>query len=84
MANRTNSGWSRGQYFSGPWGQPVVDAVSVTGVSAAAVVFSVFTGYVEIEGPPSVTWSDVSDAQTPSWSQVSTSQTPDWSGNIAA
>ena len=51
---------------------------------AAAIVSSVFTGYIEIEGPPSITWSDVSDAQTPSWSQISTSQTPDWSGNIAA
>jgi len=83
MANRTNSGWSRGQYFSGPWGQPVVDAVSVTGVSAAAVVSSVQL-WQAVEGPPSITWSDVSDAQTPSWSQISTSQTPNWSGNIAA
>ena len=83
MANRTNSGWSRGQYFSGPWGQPATDNIEVTGVSAAAIVSSVQL-WQAVEGPPSVTWSDVSDAQTPSWSQVSTSQTPDWSGNIAA
>ena len=83
MANRTNSGWSRGQYFSGPWGQPVVDAIEVTSVSAAAIVSSVQL-WQAVEGPPSVTWSTINDAQTPSWSQVSTSQTPDWSGNIAA
>ena len=83
MANRTNSGWSRGQYFSGPWGQPVVDAVSVTGVSAAAIVSSVQL-WQAVEGPPSVTWSTINDGQTPVWTSVSTSQTPDWSGNIAA
>ena len=84
MANRTYSGWGRGQYYSGPYGQPVVDSIQVTGVSAAAVVISVFTGYVVIEGPPSVTWSTINDGQTPVWTSVSTSQTPDWSGNIAA
>ena len=83
MANRTNSGWSRGQYFSGPWGQPATDNIEVTGVSAAAIVSSVQL-WQAVEGPPSVTWNNISDAQTPSWSQVSTSQTPDWSGNIAA
>lgn len=83
MANITNSGWSRGRYFSGPWGQPVVGTVSVTSVSAAAIVSSVQL-WQAVEGPPSITWSGVSDAQTPSWAQVSTSQTPDWSGNIAA
>jgi len=83
MANRTNSGWSRGQYFSGPWGQPVVDAVSVTSVSAAAIVSSVQL-WKAVEGPPSVTWSTINDGQTPVWTSVSTSQTPDWSSNIAA
>jgi len=83
MANRTNSGWSRGQYFSGPWGQPVVDAVSVTSVSAAAIVSSVQL-WQAVEGPPSVTWSTINDGQTPVWTSVSTSQTPDWSSNIAA
>ena len=83
MANITNSGWSRGRYFSGPWGQPDDGTVSVTSVSAAAIVSSVQL-WQAVEGPPSITWSGVSDAQTPSWAQVSTSQTPDWSGNIAA
>ena len=83
MANTTYSGWGRGQYYSGPYGQPVVDSIQVTGVSAAAVVFSVFTGYVTIEGPPAVTWNGINDAQTPSWAEISTSQTPSWD-DIAA
>lgn len=83
MANRSYSGWSRGQYYSGPYGQPVVDSIQVTGVSGTAVVSSVFTGYVTIEGPPAVTWNGINDGQTPAWSGVSTSQTPDWD-DIAA
>tara|TARA_R110000751_G_scaffold257659_1_gene357044 strand:+ start:1472 stop:1723 length:252 start_codon:yes stop_codon:yes gene_type:complete len=83
MANTTYSGWSRGQYYSGPYGQPVVDSIIVTGVSAVATVSSVQM-WNAVEGPPSVTWNTISDAQTPSWAEISTSQTPDWSGNIAA
>ena len=83
MANTTNSGWSRGQYFSGPWGQPTVDNIEVTSVSAIGVISSVQL-WKAVEGPPSVTWSTINDGQTPVWTSVSTSQTPDWSSNIAA
>ena len=82
MANTTYSGWSRGQYFSGPWGQPVVDSVQGNGVQATGQIGSVNTG-LPIDEAQTPSWSTIADSQTPSWAQINTAQTPNWN-DIAA
>ena len=82
MANTTYSGWSRGQYFSGTYGQPVVDEFKVTGVQATGQIGSVNT-WLPIDDSQTPSWNAISDAQTPSWAQISTTQTPNWN-DIAA
>ena len=82
MANTTYSGWSRGQYFSGPYGQSVVDEFKVTGVQATGQIGSVNT-CLPIDDSQTPSWNAISDAQTPSWAQISTTQTPNWN-DIAA
>jgi len=82
MANTTYSGWSRGQYFSGPWGKPVVDSVQVTGVQATGQIGSVNT-WLPIDDSQTPSWDTVTDSQTPSWAQINTAQTPNWN-DIAA
>jgi hypothetical protein len=82
MANTTYSGWGRGQYYSGPYGQPVVDSIQVTGVFATGEVGSVNI-WLPIDDSQTPNWNAISDSQTPNWNAISDSQTPNWN-DIAA